>query len=371
MKSFQWDKSFETGIKDVDDQHKYLVSLINKYSAMAAEQRNTAEESAQVLNELTEYTLYHFDQEEHMMAKAGLSEDHLEEHITIHQKFILDLKELTDSFDCHNEEHSAQLLEFLINWLVYHILGCDQNMARQANAIRNGQSPEQAYRDEEREQDSAVGPLLKALKGMFEQVSDRNRELILLNQSLEDKVDQRTKELSDANRQLEKLSLTDTLTKLPNRRYAMRSINNHWQQAIKEDTPLACMLLDVDLFKQVNDTVGHDAGDDLLKLLAETFISRYREEDEVCRLGGDEFLVICPGLDLKSAIRLANVVLTKVQAIKVQYDGFCWEGSISVGVAELDSAMSDASALIKAADKSVYLAKDAGKNCIKAIQQTG
>lgn len=369
MKSFQWDKSFETGIPEVDEQHKYLVSLVNKYSALTAEQRYSAEESAQVLNELTEYTLYHFHEEERMMVNSGIAKEHLDEHFATHHKFVQDLKEFTGSFDSYSEEHSNQLLDFLVNWLVYHILGSDQNMARQVAAVKDGTDPKQAYLDEEREHDDAVGPLLKALKVMFEQVSDRNKELIMLNQSLEDKVEQRTKELSDANRKLEKLSLTDALTQLPNRRYAMNAINQHWLYATEHNnTPLACMLLDVDLFKQVNDNVGHDAGDELLITLAKTFTSKYREEDEVCRLGGDEFLIICPGLDLDQAARLANTVLTKVQAIKIQYENYCWEGSISVGVAQRDSSMQDASELIKAADKSVYLAKDAGKNCVRAIQ---
>ncbi|WP_375748762.1 GGDEF domain-containing protein [Vibrio sp. HN007] len=368
MKSFQWDKSFETGIADVDEQHKYLVSLVNKYSTMTAEQKYSAVESAKVLNELTEYTLYHFHEEERMMVKAGVAKEHRDEHFATHQKFVQDLKEFADSFDSYSEEHSTQLLDFLVNWLVYHILGSDQNMARQVNAIEKGMDPKQAYLDEEREHDEAVGPLLKALKAMFEQVSDRNKELILLNQSLEDKVELRTKELSDANRKLEKLSLTDALTQLPNRRYAMNAIDRHWKASVDQKTSLACMLLDVDLFKQVNDNAGHDAGDDLLKTLSETFLSKYRSEDEVCRLGGDEFLVICPGLNLHQAMSLANTVLTKVQAIKIQYENYCWEGSISVGVAELDESMLEASELIKAADTSVYLAKDAGKNCVRAIQ---
>ncbi|WED23980.1 bacteriohemerythrin [Vibrio sp. JC009] len=368
MQSFQWDRSFETGIPDVDKQHKYLVELVNKYSSMTTGQQYSPEEGAKILNELTEYTLYHFQEEERMMIRCGIAGEHLREHIAAHKKFVLDLKEFVDTFESYSEEQSTQLLDFLINWLVYHILGSDQNMARQLDAIDKGMDPKQAFVDEEREHDEAVGPLLKALKAMFEQISERNKELILLNQSLEDKVDQRTQELSEANRKLEKLSLTDSLTQLPNRRYAMNSISQHWEEAKNQSAPLACMLLDVDLFKEVNDSAGHDAGDDLLKTLAATFMSKYREEDEVCRLGGDEFLVICPGLDLEHAQRLANTVLARVQAIRKQYNGYCWQGSVSIGVAELSDAMTNSGELIKAADESVYLAKESGKNCVRAIQ---
>lgn len=371
MQSFQWDKNFETGIKEVDEQHLYLVQLVNRYGELIAENDFSIDEAKKALHEVTEYTSYHFHKEEILMKRAGISSIHFEEHHQSHQKFINDLKEFSGSLQLKSEDLSKQLLDFLIQWLVYHILGSDQNMARQVSAIESGLSPDEAYGNEEREHDEAIGPLLKALKTLFEQVSARNKELILLNQSLEEKVELRTQELSLANKKLEELSYSDALTQLPNRRYAMQEIANQWEKALLTKQPLVCMIIDVDKFKEVNDNCGHDAGDIVLVDLSKVLKANYRSQDSVCRLGGDEFIVICPGLNLHQGLELACAVHNEVKKIRLPYDDYCWEGSISVGVAVLSESTTDVSDLIKLADDSVYLAKHSGKNCVKSIQSNG
>merc|ERR1711879_842775 len=122
----------------------------------------------------------------------------------------------------------------------YHILGEDQDMASQINAIRSGMEPGEAYDKLEQERDKSTIPLLSALNGLFEQVSLRNKELKQLNESLEEKVARRTQELSDVNRHLEELSLTDVLTGLPNRRHAIRLA---WFHAGANGIDLACHIL--------------------------------------------------------------------------------------------------------------------------------
>ena len=124
-------------------------------------------------------------------------------------------------------------MKFLIYWLAYHILGSDQSMARQIRAIRAGHTPADAYLTEERMKEGAVEPLLRALNGLFRQVSERNRELLQLNQTLEARVEERTRELAAANEQLEIIALTDVLTGLPNRRHAMRCLDQAWKQSVK------------------------------------------------------------------------------------------------------------------------------------------
>ena len=165
-------------------------------------------------------------------------------------------------------------------------------MSRQVKQVQAGVDPKTAYEREEKKQDSSTEPLLKALNGLFEQVSDRNKELLELNQCLEDKVKERTKQLSKANKQLEELSLTDPLTQLPNRRCAIRKLKAYWQESTYNQEPLVCIMIDADNFKQVNDSAGHDAGDRLLVELAQTLNDSFRSDDLVCRLGGDEFFVI-------------------------------------------------------------------------------
>lgn len=370
MQSFKWDENFETNIKEVDDRHIYLINLVNKYGSLITRRNFSIEELRHVLNELSDYASFHFHEEEELMKCVGISLIHFREHQLAHEKFKSDLQEFLNLIELTSERLPKLLLDFLIQWLVYHILGCDQNMARQIKAIENGVDPLQAYQDEARQHDNAVGPLLSALKTLFEQVSESNKELIMLNQSLEKRVEIRTNELSIANNQLYQLSYFDFLTNLPNRRFAIEEVSKQWDLLESDQDSLVCMLIDIDKFKEINDTCGHDAGDTVLKKLAEVLSETFRKQDSVCRLGGDEFIVICPGLSLLQGVDLALFVHEQVKNIRIPYDSYCWQGSISVGVATNDSTTEDVSDLIKLADRSVYLAKSMGRNCIKSIQLT-
>jgi diguanylate cyclase (GGDEF)-like protein len=202
---------------------------------------------------------------------------------------------------------------------------------------------------------------------IFLPVSARNKELIKLNNSLEEKVALRTRELSEANLHLEELSLTDVLTALPNRRHAMRSLASLWHESVQDDLPLACVMIDADHFKDVNDSYGHDAGDVVLIELAKTLQDAFRTDDIVCRLGGDEFFVICPYTDKAGGLHIAELARKAVSELRVPTGGEPWHGSISVGVASRAPEITSYEALIKAADKGVYAAKQAGKNCVRSI----
>ncbi len=289
MKSFQWDRYFETGIDDVDEQHQYLVGFINRYGELLSENNVSLQDVRMALFELSRYAEFHFKEEEQLMRDVGIAEAHLSEHIDVHRTFMSEIFSMQAFLSESDERPAVQLLEFLIHWLAYHILGIDQNMARQVKAIEQGLSAQHAYEQEERQRDSATEPLLNALNGLFEQVSERNRELIRVNQSLEEKVHERTQQLMQANRQLEALSMTDSLTALPNRRKAMRQLEVYWNESQQQGLPLVCIMIDADYFKQVNDSCGHDAGDRVLMALAHTLKHAFRSDDLVCRLGGMSF----------------------------------------------------------------------------------
>ena len=123
---------------------------------------------------------------------------------------------------------AKQVLKFLTNWLAYHILGVDQDMARQLAAIQTGASAKDAYLAEETNRLQSTEPLLAALVCLFEQLSKQNQALLEMNKTLEMKVQERTQALTDANVQLEKIAMTDALTGLPNRRYAMGVLRQLW-----------------------------------------------------------------------------------------------------------------------------------------------
>ncbi|USD64013.1 GGDEF domain-containing protein [Vibrio sp. SCSIO 43136] len=364
MKSFIWDANYITGLDDVDEQHQYLVGFINRYGQLIAENSLSPEDVHVALSELADYAVFHFKEEEALMALYNIDQRHIEPHQKLHRNFISDISSMRSLIDLEDGKASEQLLDFLIHWLAYHILGSDQNMARQIEAIKKGMSPTQAYEANERKRDSSTEPLLNALNGLFEQVSARNKLLVTLNRSLEEKVASRTKELSDANRQLEELSFTDSLTKLPNRRRAIRTLRQYWET----EMPLVCIMIDADHFKTINDTYGHDAGDAVLKQLALTLRDSFRNDDIVCRLGGDEFLVLCPETSLAGGMIIAQKTLDKVKALRVETGGEPWQGSISVGVAYRTTAHLNYESLIKTADRSVYQAKLEGRNRVVCIQ---
>ena len=175
-------------------------------------------------------------------------------------------------------------------------------------------------------------------------------------------------ELAVTNRRLQEVALTDSLTGFPNRRYAMERIAQEWAAGDRNKRPLSCMVIDLDAFKGINDTYGHDVGDNVLKSTAVAIKSGLRVQDVVCRIGGDEFLAICPDTDLIAAMACGERVRLAVAAIPLEANGVRLRGSVSIGVATRDVPMSGVDALIKMADRGVYLAKDRGRNCVASVQ---
>lgn len=367
MALFNWEPQFETGLADVDKQHKYLVNLINGFGKKFSENDLADKDFQRIFKELAEYSVYHFQDEEKLMSRMGVDQRHVDRHVDVHKRFLEDVTAMHAQIDIGNREATRQLLNFLTHWLVYHILGSDQNMGSQIHEIQKGVLPKTAYEHHELGAKDTSQTLLVALDALFQVVSQRNKALTLLNQSLEEKVAERTRELSEANIHLETIALTDALTGLPNRRQGMRVLKALWTESVKENTPLSCMMIDADHFKAVNDTHGHDAGDAVLCELAITLDHSVRTDDLVCRLGGDEFLIICPNTDRDGGLHLAGIIHQTVSMLSIPTGDGAWKGSISVGVADRSKEMVDYETLIKRADEAVYAAKKSGKNCVKSI----
>jgi len=169
---------------------------------------------------------------------------------------------------------------------------------------------------------------------------------------------------------LEEIAQTDVLTGLPNRRHAMRRLGELWDESVESGKALACMMIDADHFKQVNDQYGHDAGDDVLCRLSNMLLDSVRSDDIVCRLGGDEFLIICSSTDLDGALLVAGDLCDRVSRMQVVTGDGYWQGSVSVGVAVRNADILKPDDLIKSADKGVYIAKKAGKNCVRYDKPT-
>ncbi|MDR3170395.1 MAG: diguanylate cyclase [Treponema sp.] len=175
-------------------------------------------------------------------------------------------------------------------------------------------------------------------------------------------------------RVIEKLSLIDPLTDIPNRRAFNDRIQMEWKRAIRDKNPLSFLMIDLDNFKHYNDTYGHLQGDRLLKTVAHIFVdSAKRPADMSIRWGGEEFAVLLPHTDIKAAHLIAERIRSRVEATQVPITGGTLMTSItvSIGLASIvptqDSSINDFIAL---ADKYLYQAKDMGKNRIGSIETT-
>ncbi|MCL5059945.1 MAG: diguanylate cyclase [Candidatus Thermoplasmatota archaeon] len=169
-------------------------------------------------------------------------------------------------------------------------------------------------------------------------------------------------ELAVANRRLANAALTDQLTGLPNRRSAMDQLEQAWSAASRSGLPLSVMVIDIDHFKHINDTYGHAAGDRVLREAAAILRASARREDSVCRIGGEEFLVICPNTDLKSAMQSAERLRANLSAKRIAIGQAARTLTISIGVATREPGTADIDALVSMADQALYVAKDSGRN---------
>ena len=207
MEIFRWSPLFETGLAEVDAQHRRLVELVNQLGRDA--DSATPEHIDRALNELAEYTVYHFSCEEAIMAQDHVAPAHAERHKETHRRFI---RQVGDWLERRRTEETiglGQMLEYLANWLVFHILGDDQSLGRQVMAIRDGMEPQLACDRDRTSDDPRTDILLGALRRLYAGLAARNEELLAaqhslsrLNASLEQRVEERTAELSEVNRRL-------------------------------------------------------------------------------------------------------------------------------------------------------------------------
>lgn len=155
---------------------------------------------------------------------------------------------------------------------------------------------------------------------------------------------------------------TDDLTGVNNRRAFNEQADTMFGYTRRYGVPLCALLLDIDNFKQINDTHGHAAGDKVLQAVVRQIKSALREADLCGRLGGEEFGVLLAGTNMQEAVQIAEKIRFAVQAIEEPVNGTTLQVTISVGVAEADSACADVSTILTQADAAMYRAKSNGRN---------
>lgn len=169
-------------------------------------------------------------------------------------------------------------------------------------------------------------------------------------------------ELTDRAAELEVAVVTDPLTGLYNRRYFEDALNEYLTEFNKLGAPLAVLALDLDHFKSVNDTYGHDAGDVVLKQLASRLLKVTREHDIVARTGGEEFYIVAPFPRVDQIRPFAERVCRAVSEMRVDVGAVILRPTISVGVASTSDGQKTIQELLKVSDERLYQAKELGRN---------
>lgn len=180
-------------------------------------------------------------------------------------------------------------------------------------------------------------------------------------------VAERTAELEEAYEKLKGMSKTDPLTGIPNRREFDLFEARAWRLGMREKEPVAVILLDIDFFKIYNDTLGHQAGDDCLRHVAQVLTTcATRPLDLVARYGGEEFVAVLGGSNMHDALVVAERMREAVQGLAIEHPGSSHSVvTVSVGIASMvPEDGKDSESVIKAADEALYYAKAAGRNCV-------
>jgi two-component system cell cycle response regulator len=167
------------------------------------------------------------------------------------------------------------------------------------------------------------------------------------------------------------LATIDALTDIPNRWRFEGMLQQEWVLAHRNKTPLSLLLLDVDHFKRCNDTYGHDAGDAVLKQVAQRIMEETRPHDLSARYGGEEFVVLLPDTTISDAVKVAERIRRRIEATPMGHhvDNTQSRMTSSIGVASLyPSQEQEPSQLISLADKALYKAKRNGRNRVEQAE---
>ena len=170
------------------------------------------------------------------------------------------------------------------------------------------------------------------------------------------------REVQQAHADLEELSHRDALTGVYNRRFMEAELHKEFKRVERYGGKLSVLFLDLDFFKRVNDTYGHQAGDKVLIEVTQRISDMVRATDYVARYGGEEFAIILPGTDITGALIFANRVREVIEKTPVLYDEHALSVTASLGLSEYREGVESYDALLDQSDKALYVAKKQGRN---------
>ena len=194
-----------------------------------------------------------------------------------------------------------------------------------------------------------------------EELRGREKELLAANETLRQNIEA----INVLQQQLHEQAIRDPLTGLYNRRYLDSTLERELARCKREGESLSVIMIDIDHFKKINDTYGHQAGDEMLCRLAHCLGSIARAEDVACRYGGEEFVLLMPTMPLSVAWERAEKLRTAFAGITVAFGSFRLQATLSIGISLYPGNGGSASELIRCADTALYEAKQAGRNQVR------
>jgi diguanylate cyclase (GGDEF)-like protein len=206
---------------------------------------------------------------------------------------------------------------------------------------------------------SEVGYLTEVFNDMVARLRQGREQLAVINETLRKK-----------NKELHELSITDSLTGLYNRKHLMETLENEVARSKRHKHDFSVLVIDIDHFKEYNDTYGHLAGDEVLSRLATVFKESVRSCDYVARYGGEEFILVLPEIGPEDGVKAAERIRKKVAKESFAGDGKPIEITVSVGVASYPKDGDDSQSIIRHADTALYKSKESGRNRVVLAGET-
>lgn len=235
-----------------------------------------------------------------------------------------------------------------------------ERLNAQIKALENEKLARQAHYD-------ALKHERKASEAQAEALSIQKQA----TETLEERVKERTEELEKLNEKLELMSITDSLTNIRNRRYFDRTLKLEMARSIRQKESISVLIIDIDYFKGVNDSYGHQAGDEVLKSIADSLSKTInRSTDLLARFGGEEFVVILPDTTQEGAVHVAQSILRVIGELKFDDIDKGLKITASIGVyGEVPTLDSNHDAWVRNADDALYYAKNNGRNQVVSYAQ--
>lgn len=212
------------------------------------------------------------------------------------------------------------------------------------------------------------GKLLNGRLMVFRDITERKqveKRLRFVNERLQAQLI----EIGLLQSRLREQAIRDSLTNLFNRRYLEETLDRELSRAGRENYPVCIIMIDLDHFKKVNDTYGHEAGDLVLKAIADTLSEQSRRGDFACRYGGEEFVIAMPNITMDTAYERAENLRQALIMLRVPFECYELSVTISVGIACYPENGGTREEILRAADQAMYAAKDAGRDHILSYNQ--